>query len=69
MVKLVRLREVRERKALSQQELATKAGLSRGTVNRIEAGAEEPYPATVRKLAAALDVQPDDLMAPSGSGK
>lgn len=64
MVKLTRLRSIRERKALSQQELADKAGISRVALVRIEAGASEPYPSTVRKLASALSVEPHDLMEP-----
>ena len=63
MAKLTRLKAIRERKALSQEELAKKAGINRVTLARIEAGAE-PYPATVRKLADALGVDPSELMEP-----
>ena len=62
MVKLTRLRAVRERKALTQQQLAERAGITRGTVTRIEKGLDEPYPTTVRKLADALGVDPEQLM-------
>lgn len=61
MPKLPRVRWYRERMALSQQELAMKAGVSRVTVVRIENG-EDTYPSTARKLASALDVAPADLM-------
>lgn len=54
---------IRERKALTQEELARKAGINRVTLARIEAGAE-PYPPTTRKLADALGVEPSDLMEP-----
>jgi transcriptional regulator with XRE-family HTH domain len=64
VVKLTRLRAIRERKALSQRELAAKAGVSPVTVARIETGQDEPYPSTVRKLAAALGVEPAELMDP-----
>ncbi len=64
MVKLTRLRALRERKVLTQQELAEKAGITRATLSRLEAGAENPYPSTIRKLAAALDVEPQRLMEP-----
>ena len=64
VVKLTRLRTWRERKALTQQQLAEKAGITRVTVARVEAGLEEPYPTTVRKLADALELGPEDLMDP-----
>jgi DNA-binding XRE family transcriptional regulator len=64
----LRVARLRFRKALTQQELADKAGITRATLSRLEAGAENPYPSTVRKLAAALGVQPDALMEPEGSG-
>jgi transcriptional regulator with XRE-family HTH domain len=64
MPKLTRLRAVRERSALSQKELAERAGVSRGALIQIENGSAEPRPTTVRKLAAALAVKPSDLMGP-----
>jgi len=64
MVKLTRLRAVRERAALTQRELAAKAGVTYVQISRIERGAAEPYPGTVRKLATALGVAPTDLMEP-----
>jgi DNA-binding XRE family transcriptional regulator len=61
-VKLARLKRARERAALSQAELARKAGVSRVTVARVEGLLDEPQPRTVRKLAQALEVAPADLM-------
>ena len=49
--------------ALTQDELASKAGVSRQTVLKIEGGLE-PQPPTIRKLAAALGVEPAELMEP-----
>ena len=63
VVKLTRLRAIRERKALTQDELADLAGVSRQTVVKIERGLE-PRPPTIRKLARALGVEPADLMEP-----
>ena len=63
MPKLTRLRAVRERRALSQKELAERAGVSRGALIQIESGGAEPRPTTVRKLAQALCVEPPDLMS------
>lgn len=62
MVKLTRLRSARERAALTQRELAARAGVNYVQISRIERGDVEPYPSTVRKLAAALNVAPSDLM-------
>ena len=62
-IKLSRLRAIRERKALIQDELAQLAGISRQTVVKVEGGLE-PRPPTIRKLAASLGVDPSDLMDP-----
>ena len=61
---LPRLAEWRWRRALSQREVATRAGLAAATVNRVENGLQPARPSTVRKLADALGVTPDDLMGP-----
>jgi len=47
---------------LSQRELAGRAGVSPGTVYRLENGLRGAYPTTLRKLAAALGVKPADLV-------
>ena len=65
MVSLPQLRTIRERRALSQRELSALAGVSRMTIVRLEAGGEDPFPSTVRKLARALEVDPADLMGPA----
>ena len=62
MVKLTRLKEVRERRALSQRELAERSGVGSATIARLETFANEARPTTVRKLAAALRVKVDTLM-------
>jgi transcriptional regulator with XRE-family HTH domain len=63
VAKLLRLRLLRERATLTQEELAAKSGVSRGTIARLERG-EDSLGATVRKLASALEVTPADLMGP-----
>jgi transcriptional regulator with XRE-family HTH domain len=57
-----RLKDLRWRAGLTQQELADKAGTTQTTVARIERDAVEPEVTTVRKLAEALSVTPGDLL-------
>jgi transcriptional regulator with XRE-family HTH domain len=57
-----RLKAARMRQVLSQRDLAEKAGVPIVTISRIENGHNTPIPATVRKLAEALDVDPAWLM-------
>jgi transcriptional regulator with XRE-family HTH domain len=57
------LRKVRDKRLLSQRELAEKAGLSPTTILKLESGrVDEPHPRTIRKLADALEVDPDELI-------
>jgi transcriptional regulator with XRE-family HTH domain len=57
-----RLKELRIRRALTQEELAAKAGMGKNTVNRIERNLNEPHMSTLRKLAQALGVEPHELL-------
>ena len=56
-----RLKAQRIEQALTQGELAAKAGVSSNTVARLERNETEPHMPTVRKLAAALGVHPREL--------
>jgi transcriptional regulator with XRE-family HTH domain len=56
------VRELRERRMLSQQELADRAGVSLFTVQRIERGEGSVRPKTGRAIAAALGVGVEDLL-------
>lgn len=56
-----KLKELRRRKVLTMEELAQKAGVGRGTIWRLEHGVMGGQPRTIRKLAAALDVDPEEL--------
>lgn len=64
-----RLRRMRTEKGLSQAKLAARAGLDPSTVNQIERGAREASPATLRKLADALDVGLYELLEGEPSPK
>ena len=55
------LRTLRQAASLSQRELAAAAGLSKATITKLEAGRHTARPATLRKLAAALEVEPSAL--------
>lgn len=56
------LKLARYRAGLTQLELAKKAGTTQTTVARIELDMVQPEVTTVRKLAAALGVDPSDLL-------
>ena len=57
------IRRLRELHALSQRDLAARAKLSVTTVNRVETGQRKPMPKTMRKLAKAFGVTPEELLA------
>jgi transcriptional regulator with XRE-family HTH domain len=59
--KTPRLREWRERAALSQGELAERSGTSRATIAGLEAGNRGGQPKTVRSIAEALGIDPENL--------
>ena len=56
------LKRQRIRKALTQEELAQRAGLTTASVARIERNETEPRMSTLRKLAKALEVDPAELV-------
>ena len=55
------LKQWREYRSYSQAELARISGVSRNAINRIELGARDARPDTVRKLAKALGTEPHRL--------
>ena len=59
----MKLRELREDAALSVRELAEAAGVHHHTIIRLENAQTGAHPRTIRKLAAALDVEPKALRA------
>jgi transcriptional regulator with XRE-family HTH domain len=61
-----RLKALRVEQALTQEELADRAGVSTNTVARLERNETEPHMPTVRKLAAALEVEPRRLTTTEG---
>jgi transcriptional regulator with XRE-family HTH domain len=57
-----RLKDLRIRRALTQRELADRAGISSNALNKIELNKAEPHMSTLRKLAQALNVDPAELI-------
>ncbi|MDP9357616.1 MAG: helix-turn-helix domain-containing protein [Chloroflexota bacterium] len=57
-----RLRNQREQRFWSQQELARRSGVSRITIARIETGVVVPTLMTVRRLAEAMGVEPVEIV-------
>jgi transcriptional regulator with XRE-family HTH domain len=56
------LKRLREAQGLSQTKLAARADVNPATVNQIEGGKRTASPATLHKLAAALDVSLYELL-------
>jgi len=52
-----RIRIERERRGLSQQQLADRAGISRGYLARLETARQDPTVSTVEKIARALRIK------------
>lgn len=59
---LSNLQNLRIRAALSQRDLAKKAGVAHTTIVRLEGGDPNFLPSTLRKLARALHVKPAELI-------
>lgn len=55
------LRETRLKQALSQRDLALKAGVSPKTIVDLELGRHEPRLRTIRRVAEALGVRVDQI--------
>jgi transcriptional regulator with XRE-family HTH domain len=65
-----RLVVIRERRMWTQARLADEAGVSPTTVSGIESGRiSRPHFATLRKLAQALGVEPEELVSPLPSSE
>lgn len=60
------IRELREERELSQEDVAYAAGVTVATYSKLERGATSPNWDTVRKIAAALEIRPSELVLRSG---
>ena len=64
------IKNLRNEKALSQRELAEKAGLSNSEISRLESGErKKPSPVTLRAIAPILGVTYEDLINEAGYAK
>src|SRR5215218_7390513 len=63
-----RLRAIRETGGLNQIQLAAASGLTHEAISRLETGRCWPYAETVRKLAKALNVEPDRFISSDKTG-
>jgi XRE family transcriptional regulator, regulator of sulfur utilization len=57
------LRQLREERGWSQEQLAAQAGLNRSYLGEVERGSAMPTLTTVAKLASALEIRLSLLMA------
>jgi len=62
----MKLRNLRERRTLSLRELSDLSGVNYNAIWRIELGRTGAQPRTVRRLAAALGVEPHELVRGQG---
>ncbi len=63
-----KLKTIREQRNLTQEELASKSGISARTIQRIESGTT-PKGYTLKTLAAALEITPEVLLEDHPSEK
>ena len=61
-----RLRDLRKRRLLTQEQLAERSGVGIATIVRVERNQVEPRGSTIRKLAGGLGVDPEELVKTEG---
>ena len=66
-VNVQKLRELRQLRVLTLRELEARSGVAYNTIWRLENGKTGAQPRTIRKLAAALGVEPEELVKVVGS--
>ncbi len=58
----MKIQRLRQKRGMTQEALAAKAGVSRGFLARLETGRHDPSLTTVGKLAKALKVKLGELL-------
>ena len=61
-----RLRQLRKQSLMTQEQLAERSGVAVSTIIRVERNQVEPHGSTIRKLAEALGVEPQELVRKAG---
>ena len=61
-----RLKALRHQRVLTLRELEQRSGVAYNTIWHLENGKRGAQPRTLRKLARALDVEPEDLVKTEG---
>lgn len=56
------LKEARERRGMTQKEVADIIGVAKSTYSLYESGNREPNDQTIKKIADTLNVSADDLL-------
>jgi transcriptional regulator with XRE-family HTH domain len=59
----MRLKDARQKRGFTQQELASKAGLTQAAIAHIENGKRNYSVSSLKRLAEALQVSPNSLLA------
>ena len=65
----LKIKELRESKGFSQEELCENSGISLRTIQRIENGESVPRGSTLKTIASSLNVSPDFLINSSQGEK
>jgi transcriptional regulator with XRE-family HTH domain len=63
------MQRARVNAGLSLRGLAAATGIARDTLTRIEDGSQNPYPATVKRIADALGITVADLVSWDGESQ
>jgi transcriptional regulator with XRE-family HTH domain len=65
-VNVDRLKALRHQRVLTLRELEQRSGVAYNTIWHLENGKRGAQPRTLRKLARALDVEPEELVKTEG---
>ena len=65
-VNVDRLKALRHQRVLTLRELEQRSGVAYNTIWHLENGKRGAQPRTLRKLARALDVEPEELVKTGG---